>query len=181
MALVDRYVLNELDMEIFIFNIGSAISLLLVGGFVFSLKKYRGFGWSFLRGWMWQVVLSLPAGIWQALKGWPNAEIQGAPIFSRLTIPLVGWPFNAGGLTVRYVFEASVKPLEFLAGPRTGTVLGNMPYYALLLVIQGSIVAGLFAWRLKKRGTIKDRVIICIVVLFLINSLLNVTWNWAGT
>jgi len=168
-------------MPSYVLYISPAIAILLVGSVAIFYKKATGSAGRFLQGWMWQVLLSLPAGIWQSLRGWPDADLSGSPAWARLSLPLVGWPFNAGGLTVRFVFEATVGPLEWLVGPRSATVLTNMPYYALLLIIQGSIVAGLFAWRLKKRGTCKDRFVICLGVLFLANSLLNVTWFWAGT
>ena len=45
-------------------------------------------------------------------------------------MPLVGWPFNAGGYTVRWVFEATVQRLEWLVGHRSTVVFSN----ALLLV-----------------------------------------------
>ena len=73
-------------------------------------------------------------------------------------------------------------PLEWLVGERTLVVLSNMPYYAILLFVQGSILAIIFAWRYNKRQRIyKDRFVICMGVLFLVNSILNVTWFWAGT
>jgi hypothetical protein len=78
------------------------------------------------------------------------------------------------------VFDATVEPLEWLAGHRTATVSSNMPYYAFLLPVQAGILAALFAWRYKKRRTYKDRFVICMAALFLVNSLLNVPWFWAG-
>ena len=79
------------------------------------------------------------------------------------------------------VFEATVEPLEWLVGHRSATVMSNMPFYAFLLLIQAGILAAIFAWRYKKHRTHKDRFVICMAVLFLVNSLLNVTWFWAGT
>lgn len=155
--------------------------ILIVGGFFLLGKKAAGFRCYFILGWFWQVLLSLPAGIWQSLKGWPHISISSETIWMRLMMPLVGWPFNAGGLTVSSVFEVTVEPLEWLVGHRSATVLSNMPYFAFLLLMQGSILAALFAWRYRKQGTCKDRLIICLGVLFLANSLLNARWFWAGT
>lgn len=162
-------------------HIGTALVIVIVGGFLLLRKKARGFWGYFLIGWLWQVLLSLPAGFWQSLKGWPHIDVSGSSLWERMTIPLFGWPFNAGGFTVRYVFEITVEPLEWLVGHRSATVLSNMPYYLFLLLIQGSILSAIFAWRCKKRRTCKNRFVICLGVLFLVNSLLNVTWFWAGT
>ena len=65
------------------------------------------------------------------------------------------------------------------AGFRSCFVLGW--FWQVLLSLPAGILAALFAWRYKKRGTYKDRFVICMAVLFLVNSLLNVTWFWAGT
>jgi len=148
---------------------------------LFIRLKKRGFWVYFILGWTFQILLSLPAGIWQSLAGWPHISVSGSQLLIRLSIPIIGWPFNAGGFTVRSVFEASVSHLEWLVGHRSSTVLSNMPYYAFLLLIQGSILAGLFAWRCRKKQTCKDWFVICLVGLFLVNSLINVRWFWAGT
>ena len=168
-------------MVIFHLNTASAIAILIAGGVLFMLRKKTTFWICFVLGWFWQVLFSLPAGIWQGLVGWPHISVSGSSIWSRLMTPLVGWPFNTGGLTVRLVFEATVEPLECLVGHRSATVMSNMPYYAFLLLIQAGILAALFAWRYKKRRTYKDRFVICMAVLFLVNSLLNITWFWAGS
>jgi hypothetical protein len=157
----------------------SALIILAAGAILFFLGKKHGFWGYFLLGWVFQILLSLPAGFWQALAGWPHIDVSG--FGRRLLIPFIGWPFNAGGFTVRTVFETTVGPLEFLVGHRSSTVLSNMPYYAFLLLIQGSILAGLFAWRYKKKQTYKDWFVICMGGLFLVNSLINVRWFWAGT
>lgn len=165
-----------------IIHTGSALVILIAGGILLLRSKATGFCAGFILGWMWQVLLSFLAGLWQSLKGWPHIDVSGSGLWIRLIMtPLVGWPFNAGGFTVRYVFEATVEPLEWLVGHRSSTVLSNMPYYAFLLLVQGSILATLFAWRYKKQRTCKDWLAICLGVLFLVNSLLNVTWFWAGT
>ncbi len=165
----------------FLTSIMPALIILTAGVIVFLLGKKHGFWSYFLLGWAFQILLSLPTGFWQSLEGWPHSSVSGTPLWTRLIIPLAGWPFNAGGFTVRTVFETTVGPLESLVGHRSSTVLSNMPYYAFLLLIQGSLLAGVFAWRYRKKQTYKDWFVICIGVLFLVNSLINVRWLWAGT
>ena len=48
-------------------------------------------------------------------KGWPHIDVSGSPLWSRLLIPLIGWPFNAGGYTIRCIFESTVEPLEWFS------------------------------------------------------------------
>lgn len=165
----------------FLIPIISVLIILMVGVIVFLFGKKHGFWSYFLLGWAFQILLSLPTGILQAVMGWPHNSVSGTPLWTRLMIPLAGWPFNAGGFTIRFVFEASVSHLEWLVGHRSATVLSNMPYYAFLLLIQGSILAGVFAWRYRKKQTYKDWFVVCIGVLFLVNSLINIRWFWAGT
>jgi len=143
--------------------------------------RRRGFLGNFILGWGLQVLLSMPAGIWQVIKGWPGINISVYSPFYRLATPFFGWPFNAGGYTVRLIFEATVGSLEWLVGHRSATVLSNMPYYAFLLIIQGSILSILFAWRSKKTVIYDDWFAVCACALFLVNSFMNVSWFWAGT
>ena len=168
-------------MFMYVLHIGPALLIIFACCFIFWRRKTHGFWAYFLLGWTLQVLFSLPAGIWQGLFLWPHIS-SSSPLITRVFLtPLLGWPFNAGGFTVRCVFEATVVPLEWLVGHRTMTVLSNMPYYAFLLFVQGSILAALFALRYNKRRTSKDWFVVCMGVLFLVNSLLNVTWFWAGT
>ncbi len=168
-------------MLLFIIHLVLFVVILLTSVLLLIRWKKHGFWAYFILGWAFQVLLSLPAGIWQSLAGWPHISVSGTPLWARLIIPLTGWPFNAGGFTVRTIFETTVVPLEWLVGHRSSTVLSNMPYYAFLLLIQGSILAGVFAWRYRKKRTCKDWLVICLGVLFLVNSLINVRWFWAGT
>ena len=168
-------------MLMYLLHIGPALLIILACCFVFWRRKTHGFWAYFLLGWTLQILLSLPAGIWQGAFGWFGIS-SSAPLRQRIFLmPLLGWPFNAGGYTIRCIFEATVEPLEWLVGHRSMTVLSNMPYYAFLLLIQGSILAALFARRYKKQRTYKDRFVVCMGVLFLVNLLLNVTWFWGGT
>jgi len=168
-------------MFMYVFHIGSALLILLGCCFIFLRKASRSFWVYFLLGWALQIVLSLPVGIWQAVNSWPHITLSGSPVWERLLIPLIGWFFNTGGYTVRYVFEATVVPLEWLVGQRSMTVLSNMPYYLFLMAVQVSILAFIFALRYKRRKTLKDWVPVCLGILFLINSFANVRWFWAGT
>jgi len=166
-------------MLFFIIHLMLFIVIFLATVLIFIRRKKHGFWTNFLLGWIFQILLSLPTGIWQAVMGWPHINVSGS--IRRLLIPFTGWPFNAGGYTLRSVFEASVSHLEWLVGHRSATVLSNMPYYWFLLLIQGGILAGLFAWRYRKKQTYKDWFVICMGGLFLVNSLTNVRWFWAGT
>lgn len=168
-------------MFMYVFHLGSALLITLSCCFVFWQKTRHKFWSYFLLGWTLQVLLSLPAGIWQAVNSWPHISIS-SPLWRRIfLIPLLGWFFNAGGYTIRCVFEATVGPLEWLVGHRSMTVLSNMPYYLFLMAIQASIIAFIFAMRYKRHKTLKDWVPICLGILFLINSFVNVRWFWAGT
>ena len=166
-------------MIVFIFH--TFLALLICCGclFAFLRRKTHGFWAYFLLGWALQVLLSIPAGIWQGIFAWPHIDVSG--FMARILTPFVGWPFNAGGYTIRWIFEATVVPLEWLVGHRSATVLSNMPYYLFLMVFQGSIIAIIFAIRYKRRKTLKDWIPICLGILFLINSFVNVKWFWAGT
>jgi len=170
-------------MFIYVFHIGTALLIMLVCGLVFWRKKTHGLWAYFLLGWTLQILLSLPAGIWQSVKAWPHISFGAdSALWRRLiSIPLMGWFFNTGGYTVHYVFEATVEPLEWVVGHRSMTVLSNMPYYLFLMAVQVSILAFIFALRYKCRKTLKDWVPICLGILFLINSFANVRWFWAGT
>ncbi|UCG58118.1 MAG: hypothetical protein JSU70_01165 [Phycisphaerales bacterium] len=168
-------------MIFYVLHIGSALALLVSGGIVMLRKKTPGLWGCFLMGWAWQVLLSLPAGIWQTVKGWPHISVSGSPLHRFVTTALVGWPFNTGGYTVRWVFEATVERLECLVGHRSAVVFSNMPYYLFLVAVQASIIALIFALRYKRDKTLADWPVISLAILFLINSLANVRWFWAGT
>jgi hypothetical protein len=149
---------------------------------IFCLKRGKhGLGSCFLLGWTFLILLSLPAGIWQAIFGWPHIDITSSPLWLRLLIPLVGWSFNAGGYTIRLLFEATVGPLESLIGHRSATVMSNLPYFWFLVVIQVSIIALIFALRYRHCQKLVDWFSITLGLLFLVNSLINVRWFWAGT
>ena len=96
--------------------------------FVFLRRKTHGFWAYFLLGWALQVLLSIPAGIWQGIFSWPCIDMPG--FGARLWVPFAGWLFNAGGYTIRWIFETTVVPLEWLVGHRSMTVMSNMPYYS---------------------------------------------------
>lgn len=171
-------------MLFFIIHILTALVILIAFGLVISRKKTHGLGAWFLCGWVLQIIISLPAGIFQAVFSWPHISLSGGPIWQRFLIPLIGWPFNAGGLTVRLLFEVTVGPLEWLVGHRSATVFSNLGYYWFLLAVQGSILAIIFALLYKryKQGRRKlFFVLIVLGILFLLNSFANVRWFWAGT
>ena len=145
--------------------------LILLGCYlVFWLRKTHGFWAYFLLGWTLQILLSLPAGIWQSLHGWHHVSMSGSPVWIRLQLPLIGWPFNAAGFSMRFIFDMLGKELW----GREGDVLE----YLLLMALQTSIVAVVFAIRYKRCKTFVDWAIICLGILFLVNSLVNVNWYW---
>lgn len=169
-------------MLIFILHALTAILILLVGISVLR-KRRRGLASNFLLGWALQVLLSVPAGLYQAINSWPHIAFSADSFlwWRMVWVPLVGWPFNAGGLTVSWIFEATVEDLEWLVGHRSATVLSNVHYFWFLSAVQGSLIALLFSLRYTKKKKLFDPFIICTAVLFLINSMLNVRWFWAGT
>jgi hypothetical protein len=169
-------------MPIFILHALVAILILLVGISVLR-KRRRGLASNFLLGWALQVLFSLPAGLYQAIMSWPHIAFSADSFlwWRMIWVPLVGWPFNAGGLAVSWIFEATVQPLEWLVGHRSATVMSNVHYFWFLLAVQGSLIAILFSLRYTRKKKLFDPFIICLAVLFLINSMLNVKWFWAGT
>ena len=102
------------------------VAFLIWFGCLLVLKKRvswrrRGFGGNFLLGWGLQVLLSMPAGIWQTIKGWPHISLSGSTPFNRLAIPFFGWPFNAGGYTVDFTFNGGTPVIKsFAAGYTPG-------------------------------------------------------------
>lgn len=162
-------------------HIGLAFLIWLSSLIVCLRKKPLGIRAYFLLGWCLQILLSLPAGIYQAIFSWPHIATSASLLKRFLFMPLVGWPFNTGGYTVRWVFEATVQRLEWLVGHRSAVVFSNMPYYWLLLMLQGSILAIVFALLYKRGRKIAILPLLALGVLFLFNSLSNVRWFWAGT
>jgi hypothetical protein len=169
-------------MPIFILHALVAALILLFGIRVLR-KRRRGLASNFLLGWALQVLLCMPAGLYQAMNAWPHIAFStDSSLWWRMVwVPLVGWPFNAGGLTVSWMFEATVENLEWLVGHRSATVMSNVHYFWFLLAVQGSLIALLFSLRYTKKKGLFDPFIVCLAVIFLINSMLNVRWFWAGT
>ncbi|MHC4646986.1 MAG: hypothetical protein ACYTBJ_15935 [Planctomycetota bacterium] len=167
-------------MAIFILHILAAVLIVLYWLFFWRMKGRRLWSFFFL-GLMLQFILSLPAGFWQAVFLWPDVA-SGSPLWHRLIFtPVMGWPFNAGGFTVRWLFEATVGPLQWLVGPRTAIVLGNIRYYWLLLALQAALLAYAFARRYARKRNLRDWFLVALAILFLLNSFANVKWFWAGT
>jgi hypothetical protein len=154
---------------LFLFTVPGVLMLLGCCLF-FWLKKTYGFWTYFLLGWTLQILLSLPSGIWQSMFGWPGLTMSGTPLCRRLALPLIAWPFNTAGFSIRYILYVLGKELW----GREGVLL----QYMLLMYLQGSIVALAFAMRYKQRKTFVDWVILCLGILFLVNSLVNVNWYW---
>jgi hypothetical protein len=157
------------EMSVFYIFAAPGALILLACCLVFGLKKKHGFWAYFLLGWTLLMLLSLPAGIWQSVFGWSHLTMSG-PLWKRFLLPLVAWPFNAAGYSVRLTFEVFRKEIW---GSK-----GHILEYWLLMAVQVSITALIFAVRYKRRKTFVDWGIICLCVLFLVNSLVNVSWYW---
>jgi hypothetical protein len=157
-----------------VFYIIAAPGVLILLGccFAFWLKKGHGFWTYFLLAWSIQILLSFPAGVWQSLFGWDIVTTSGTVLWKRLLLPIIGWPFNAAGFSVRFIFFD-------LLGKEIYGREGDILKYLLLMVLQMSIVASIFAVRYRRKKTFVDWFIICLGILFLVNSLVNVNWYWA--
>ena len=120
------------------FGVGLATGpLILIAAYlVYRLNRLRSFWGCFLWGWAFQIILSLPAGIWQAITGWgyPTSYLT-ILTKEQLLIPWMGWPFNAAGLSVR-VFALGMHSHW---GSEPAVYFSAMRY-------QASVVALLFAW-----------------------------------
>jgi hypothetical protein len=138
--------------------------ILLATGLVFRMRRPPGLGGCFILGWGFQVILSLPAGIWQALTGWGFLSFHATAL---AWLPFMGWPFNAAGLSVR----------AFAVGLHSHWGSDPGMYFSAVMA-QGFVVAVLFAWRYSERRTVQDPILIALAALFLANSLLNVQWEW---
>jgi len=136
---------------------------------LFRWEKGRGIWKYFLLGWAFQILLSLPAGIWQALSGWGYLTIG---LKWKLIIPIMGWPFNAAGLSVRLL----TKP--WCTQAHADWWGYNPLIYFIPMVFQTSLFALLFALRYRKDHAFKDKVIITLAVIFLLNSLANLYYEW---
>ncbi|MBN2514083.1 MAG: hypothetical protein JXB18_14185 [Sedimentisphaerales bacterium] len=160
-------------------------SALLLACIAAGIVAARTTGRSWARGFFIALgamaILALPAGIWQAVFGWPGISLGGGPVLERLIIPFIGWPFNAGGWTIQYLFETTVEPLEWLVGHRSATVLSNMSYYWFLLAVQSAVFAAIAACCCRKNTRPCHIVLVLLLIIYLANSIINVRWFWAGT
>ena len=163
-----------------VIHIGAAVLILRRCLTVLSRRRKPRLWSCILLGFGAQVLLSLPAGIWQAVNGWSYLPIAGTPLWSKILTPWTNWPFNAGGYTVNCVYNWTVGYWKWALGERLAVVLGDMPYYTLLMVVQASVLAVVFAVRYKKRKSLVDWVPAGLGILFLINSLANVGRSWTG-
>jgi hypothetical protein len=164
-------------IPLMVINTGAAVLILRRCRMALKRKRKRKLHWGlvFLLGWGLQIMLSLPAGIWQGINSWSYLPINGTPLWSRILTPLTNWPFNAGGYTVRRVFDSTVGFYGKLLPERLGDILGNMPYFAALVIVQGSILAAILTIIYKQRRTLLGYVTITLGILFLVNSLFGLS------
>ncbi len=154
----------ELSYGIFAASVLAGVFILLCCWVVWGIGRLKGFWGGFLLGWAVEVLLSLPAGIWQSFSGWGYMNIS---FKGKFVVPLAGWFFNAAGFSVR----SSIFSVDSWWGNRPVVYFG-------LGVLQCIIFAFLFAIRYKRRDSIKDVVVLLLVIIFLVNSLANVRWEW---
>jgi len=149
-----------------IFAVSALVGMFILLGcwLVVRLKKLMGFWAYFLLGLGFEVLLSIPVGIWQSLTGWGYLSFTAK---GKMVIPLAGWLFNAAGFSVRSCILS------------VDSWWGNRPVsYFMLAIIQVTVFAVLFAMRCKRRKRFPDVVLILLAALFLLNSLANVNWEW---
>ncbi len=181
-------------MDPFIFTMVLGLAILIACALIFLLKERHGLGDYFILGWGLQVLLSLPAGIWQVITGWGHLTfIPWSLIFmpkvgswqavvrwgylclgackTFILAPISAWIFNMTGMSVKIVLGLS--EYEFWRSRE------SMLWYLLAALVQGTALAWLFACRYGKRRTFKDWVVISLGILFLANSLANVDFCWS--
>ena len=154
----------ELSYPIFAASVFAGVFILFGCWLVWRLGKLKGFWGGFLLAWAVEVLFSLPAGIWQSFSGWGHMNIS---FKGKFIVPLAGWFFNAAGFSVR----SSLFTVD--------SWWGNRPVvYFVLAALQCIIFACLFSIRYKRRNSVKDVVLLLLVVVFLFNSLANIRWEW---
>ena len=121
-----------------------------------------------------QVAIALTLSIVQAftlLIGFHATSISAGAVPA---ICLLGIPFNAGGLTVRGVFEVLVPH-------RSDIVMSHLPAYLPLLLLQVCVVAVAFGLRLRWRGKVSDPWLAALATFLILNGAANLWWPWWGT
>jgi len=139
----------------------------------FGLGVALAFGGQLLIGFVVSVIQ-----VCSLLMGFHPTSIGGV---SAALFLVIGIPFNTGGFTVRFVFEALVGPLEFFVGQRSATVMSNLTFYLALLVLQMAFVAVVVAARFRRTKTPRDLLLIVEAIILLVNGLANIMWPWWGT
>ena len=121
-----------------------------------------------------QIAIAVTLSIVQAftlLMGFHATSVSARAV---PVICLLGIPFNAGGLTVRTVFEALVPY-------RSDIVMSHLLVYLPLLLFQLCVVAVVFGLRLCRRGRLSDPWLATLAILLILNSVANLWWPWWGT
>ncbi|MBW2108979.1 MAG: hypothetical protein JRI36_09985 [Deltaproteobacteria bacterium] len=129
----------------------------------------------------YQLLAGFAVGIIQAITLLMDLHPQTISWLASPLIVMVGIPFNIGGFTIRYIFEALVEPLESIVGHRSAVVLGNFPFYLILLLIQMVIVSAVVLIRYKRTKTMKDWLIVTVFAIVFVNGLMNIMWPWWGS
>jgi hypothetical protein len=143
------------------------------------VKRYHSPRFYLLIGLAWQVILSIPAGLLQAFHY--IAPIQDKSAMLRLAVPVIAAPINAGGFSVRVIFEALAGPPAPFKGPNLPGVMQNYDTFLVILAIQMSIIALAFQYRWKTSGKgYRDPVLWVAAVVLLMNSFVNAAWPWWG-
>jgi hypothetical protein len=128
----------------------------------------------------WQALWALPALLLQpvavGLLEITPTRFSGVRDF--LLFLYVPWPVHVAGVSVRVFFEETVQQLT---GQRQSTLADNIPYFAVLMLIQAVVLSILFLRRYRAALTLRDLGIAGIAVFVAINSLSNIRWSWWGT
>lgn len=125
-----------------------------------------------LKGFGIQFLIAFFIGVIQAL--FVLEGLGGNPLWIQPLVTLYSVPYNMGGLTVRFIFEALVTDRQFV-------VQDSLPQYFSILTVQVGLICYLFAVRYRARGKLLDPGILALGVLYVLNSALNITWPWWGS
>jgi hypothetical protein len=157
-----------------------ALPLLLAAGLGWaSFRALRpGRAGPFFRGIGWTALCALPAAIGQVVA-WALARAGDlGDVVAGVGYLGLPWAVVLGGWSVQRVFEATARAVS---GHRQSTMLDNLEYYLALTAVQTLVLAAFVAWRLRRRPTLLDPVVLLVGALVLGNAIAGARWPWWGT